>query len=87
MAKRRTFMAELLDGGRTLAMREAHAMSSAIRASEALIREYSLSTGEPFLGDRPERGPLAGKGDAYLRRWTGERSGAALRVEVFEVFS
>ena len=87
MATRRYVMAELLDGGRTLAMRETNARNSAIRASEDLVRDYARLTGEPFTGDKPERANVAGKGDTYSRAWVGDWTGSRLRVEVVEVFS
>lgn len=87
MATRRVFVAELLDGGKTLASVERYARNSAIRAGEELIRNHARVTGEPFVGGAPERFQAAGKGDLYRRQWTGERTGASLRVEVCEVFS
>ena len=78
--KRRHFVAELMRGGRTLAMADAYAMNSAIRASEALVREHARAVGAMFEGEAPER-----YGDTYTRRWTGD--GETLTARVVEVYS
>lgn len=86
MAKRRYFIAGLIEGGKTIAMAETNAWNSAVRASEGLVRNYARDRGFVMVGDKPETyGPVAQPGSTYRRSWVGE--GARVRVEVAEVTS
>ena len=78
--KRRYFIAELVDNGRTIAMSEAYAMNSAIRASEALARDYARDHSMVLNGEQPTR-----YGQIYTRRWVGPD--VVLKAVVAEVYS
>lgn len=86
MAKRRYFIAELIEDGNTIATAEANAWNSAVRASEGLVRDYARGRGIVMDGGKPEvYGPVAQPGSTYRRSWAG--NGARVRVEVAEVTS
>ena len=84
--KRKTFVAELREGGKTLAMAEKSAWNSAVRASEALVRDLAHDTGEAFVGGDPAVWGKPPTG-VYRRTWRGESTGRALTVEMQEVTS
>lgn len=89
MAKRRYFIAELTDSdGRTIATAERFAWNSTIKASEDLVRQHARSQGQMYAADRPDvYGPVNGPASVYSRRWTGMRTGEAVRVRMAEVHS
>ena len=82
--KRKTFVAELREGGKTLAMAQKSAWNSAVRASEALVRELALATGEAYEGDKPSVWGSVPTG-VYRRTWRGVATGRVLTIEMQEV--
>lgn len=70
--KRQYYAATVVDetGDETAA--QTYAMNSAIRKTEALVREAARAAGVMFHGGQPARA-----GDVYTRRWTGD-NGAVL---------
>lgn len=66
--KRRTFIAALYRAGESdpFVTSTAYAMNSAIRATEALAREYARGRQIILTGQLPSR-----EGNVYRRAWTG----------------
>ena len=72
MAKRRTFSAVIVDAaGTTVAEATAYAWNSAVRASEALVRELARARGATYSASLPEVEGRPGDG-TYRRKWAGE---------------
>jgi hypothetical protein len=67
MAKRTPYRAAIVGDGLTDET-TAYAMNSAIRASEALVRDLARREGVLYHGARPAR-----VGDVYTRVWTSDR--------------
>jgi hypothetical protein len=55
------------------------AFNSAIRETEAMVREIGRDEGQNYEGSRPNRVE-----DVYTRVWTGMRTGRVLEVSVQE---
>ena len=74
--KRREYLATV--NGET---RVTYAWNSAIRATEAMVREMARSEGDPYAGDPPmvESDPRV-----YRRTWQATRSGLLAFAEVRE---
>jgi hypothetical protein len=68
MAKRTPYRAGIVGDGLLTDETTAYAMNSAIRASEALVRDLARREGVLYHGARPAR-----VGDVYIRVWTSDR--------------
>jgi hypothetical protein len=68
MAQRTPYRAAIVGDGLTDQQTTTYAMNSAIRATEALVRELARSEGVLYHGARPAR-----VGDVYTRVWTSDR--------------
>jgi hypothetical protein len=92
MAKRTPYRAAIVGDGLTDQQTTTYAMNSAIRTSEALVRDLARSEGVIYHGALPAR-----VGDVYTRVWTSDRGrtvtaqapdpmtvGRMLRVVVFK---
>ena len=84
MATRKTYVAQLrrLETGALLGETTAYAWNSAIRASEALVREHARAAGCMFEGDavRIITPPIVKTDRMYERVWAGNGEKVAARV-------
>lgn len=85
MSTRQTYAVELRHDDQVIATDAKYAFNSAIRASEALVREHARAAGEMFEGSRPETtGDRYDRTD-YRREWIGCRSGEQLSAHVTRI--
>jgi hypothetical protein len=75
MAKRTPYRAAIIGDGLTDQQTTAYAMNSAIRATEALVRDLARSEGVLYHGAPPTRtyGEDGRRGGVYTRVWTSDR--------------
>jgi hypothetical protein len=78
--KRQTYRAAILDNGQTIAESAKSAMNSAIRETEALLRNRARVEGTTYSGGVPMR-----VGDHYWRIWTNDATGAEVMASAQKV--
>ena len=82
--KRKTYVAQLrrLETGALLGETVAYAWNSAVRASEALVRDHARKAGAMFEGDavRIITPPIVKTDRMYERVWSGNGERVAARV-------
>ena len=89
--KRQTYRAAVVDAeGAVIAERDACAWNSAVRASEALVRDYARTAGHALEGARPsvvdpcDHGKFCHCSGSYQRVWSAP-NGLEVRTVVRQV--
>jgi hypothetical protein len=86
--KRRTYKALVTDhtGAHQIGTKDAYAWNSAIRATEAIVREWARAEQTIYTGAKPvvQGGPVNTPGSIYTRTWTAP-NGHTLNALVWEV--